>query len=654
MSAGRGKSGVFGPLLYGSMFCVVLPLLLWQLATLLDARLKLTFAPWPIVGPAVAALGAALTLWAMWMLIVRGQGLPMNAYPTTRRVQNGVYAWLAHPAYVGFVALMWGVFLWRGSFAGVFIVTPCTALAALALVVGYERRATDLRLGARASPPFTNLPPDVADAPSVSQQFGALAAVFLPWLSAYCCFAALAPAQDAFSTYFAFERDWPFWPAFVVAYSFTYVFALAVPFFCRTQAQLRQFVLAGWVGTAAGVLIYAVLPAIAPLRGTPPDNWVGQWLQLERGDNIVTAALPSFHAFWIVLAACFWRLRLPAVLVLGLAALQGVACHLTGMHSLADLLAGVLLAVVALNSAAIWKRGMRAAEWVANDWRPMRLGRMRVFPHAGYVVLAALVGCLVAACWVQADQLPNLAGLALAGLLGAMVLGQWVEASSVLARPLGFFGGIGAAGLLAVWWLAAGQIDASLLAAGCLGLPWVQALGRLRCLAQGCCHGGLCSAATSAYGMVYRHPLSRVGVLAQGLGRPLAAAPVFSMLCNLVLGLLLWRVADVTHDAWLVVVAYLVGMSLARFAEEGLRSEPQTPVRAGLTLYQWLSMVWLAVAIALLWAPVVNMSVAHAPDWAAALLGLALSGAWAVAMSVDWPESRFPLSRLTPGNTPSD
>ena len=46
MSAGRGKSGVFGPLLYGSMFCVVLPLLLWQLATLLDARLKLTFAPW--------------------------------------------------------------------------------------------------------------------------------------------------------------------------------------------------------------------------------------------------------------------------------------------------------------------------------------------------------------------------------------------------------------------------------------------------------------------------------------------------------------------------------------------------------------------------------------------------------------------------------
>ena len=154
--------------------------------------------------------------------------------------------------------------------------------------------------------------------------------------------------------------------------------------------------------------------------------------------------------------------------------------------------------------------------------------------------------------------------------------------------------------------------------------------------------------------MVYRHPLSRVGVLAQGLGRPLAAAPVFSMLCNVVLGLLLWRVAGVTHDAWLVVVTYLVGMSLARFAEEGLRSEPQTPVRAGLTLYQWLSLAWLAVAIALLWAPAVNMPGVHVPGWPAVLWGLALGGAWAVAMSVDWPDSRFPLSRLTPGNAPND
>ena len=57
------------------------------------------------------------------------------------------------------------------------------------------------------------------------------------------------------------------------------------------------------------------------------------------------------------------------------------------------------------------------------------------------------------------------------------------------------------------------------------------------------------------------------------------------------------------------------------------------------------------VAIALLWlAPVVSLPAAHGPSWAAGLWGLALGAAWAVTMSVDWPESRWLLSRQTPGS----
>src|SRR5207248_4708443 len=79
-------------------------------------------------------------------------------------------------------------------------------------------------------------------------------------------------------------------------------------------------------------------------------------------------------------------------------------------------------------------------------------------------------------------------------------------------------------------WLLAG--------ACCVAAPWLQALGRLRCLVQGCCHGRL---APDTAGIRYTHPRSRVFRLSSLAGLPVHAAPLYSILCNVFVAVALLR-----------------------------------------------------------------------------------------------------------------
>ena len=75
---------------------------------------------------------------AMFSLKKFGKGLPMNAYPPVLFVKKGPYRFLRHPIYWGYCMLMTGVFISIGSAGGLWIVTPMSVLAIIALVLGYE------------------------------------------------------------------------------------------------------------------------------------------------------------------------------------------------------------------------------------------------------------------------------------------------------------------------------------------------------------------------------------------------------------------------------------------------------------------------------------------------------------------------------------
>jgi prolipoprotein diacylglyceryltransferase len=155
--------------------------------------------------------------------------------------------------------------------------------------------------------------------------------------------------------------------------------------------------------------------------------------------------------------------------------------------------------------------------------------------------------------------------------------------------------------------------------------PLAQAIGRGRCLVQGCCHGG---PDAGRFAIRVENPMSRIACVAHLRGTPVGAIQLFSASVNVAIAAVLLRLWGAAAPAGLICGLYLVLTGLARFAEEGSRGEPQTPVLAGLTIYQWLSIA----------AFVAGAAVAMTPSTP-------------VHPSVDWPRTRLPMSLLAPPDT---
>ena len=133
---GSGMTGV-AKILYGLLFVVFLPLSLVLFS--MRPAIPISIARLPLAGAVLSVLGLVLMLWGMRDIWKRGKGLPMNAFPPERLVADGIYAWVPHPIYTGFVLICLGVSLFSGSATGAFLTTPLVALSATALVLGYER-----------------------------------------------------------------------------------------------------------------------------------------------------------------------------------------------------------------------------------------------------------------------------------------------------------------------------------------------------------------------------------------------------------------------------------------------------------------------------------------------------------------------------------
>src|ERR1035437_5097551 len=358
----------------------------------------------------------------------------------------------------------------------------------------------------------------------------------------------------------------------------------------------------------------------------------------ERTPYSGIAAFPSFHIAWALIAAsalaeggrwkkfAWWTW---AVLV-------AVSCVTTGMHSIADVLAGIVAYVLVIRAREIWIGILRVAEWIANSWKEWRIGPVRIISHGGYAAVAALVFIGL----INAQLGPGLELLTisifLCAIIGAALWAQWVEGSPALLRPLGFYGGaIGATvgGLCALWmpvhlWVA--------LAAICVATPWLQGIGRLRCLVQGCCHG---RATETVPGIHYTHPRTRVCRLAHLAGASGHATQVYSILWNVVVGITLLRLLELHSSSTLICGAYYLLSGTGRFVEEAYRGEPQTRIIFRLRLYQWIAALTVVAGAVL--------TCIHGPDmqwsftWRTSSL-LVAAGCGAVAWfvtGVDFPES---------------
>lgn len=644
-------AGTIGRLLYGVLFVVVVPLALAAWAVRLDPLVPLPTPRAPLPGAVVAVLGGALLAAGIADLIRRGQGLPMNAFPPRLFVRTGLYRWISNPIYVGFGLLAAGVALATGSPAGLWVVTPVTVLGMLALVWGYERHDLVARFGPSAlDPPLLSLPRDVDGPPTMPQRAAVYVWVLLPWLVAFYGVQALGRAPDVFTTVLPFERAWPVmqWTEFV--YALAYVTVPTAPLVARGSRGLRRFAVSGIVGTLIVTLLWLVIPAVTSNRPFDPTSLAGRLLAFEQASSRGVAALPAFHVLWALIAGELWAdnarasgkawWRWAGWLVAWAVTASTLS---TGTHSLADV-AAALAAFVPLRdpdtSLAVIRR---ATERLANSWREWRFGPVRVINYGLYAAAAAASGVLVAGM-ALGERVGAVAWVGLCILVGAGTWAQWLEGSSRLLRPFGWYGGVVGAVVGTATASLAGVPLVPLMASYACAAPIIQSFGRLRCLVNGCCHGG---PAPPALGIRYTHRRSRVTRIAGLAGVPLHPTPLYSIAGNLAIAAILLRLRALGAADVLILGLYLVLSGIARFVEESYRAEPQTRVIAGLHIYQWLAIVQTVAGIVTTTLPSVPRAAGFAaptPLLLASAFGMAVvTGA---ALGVDFPASNRPYSRL--------
>ena len=304
-------ASVTGKLLYGALFLFMLPLLLVLWAGAANDIIQLPVVHAPALGWALLAAGAVTMALGMATLIVRGKGLPMNAYPPPQYVHSGIYRYLAHPIYAGCCGTVIGLSIVAHSPAGLWLVSPILMLGCAALVLGYEHHDLRVRFGNTVTPPLISLPADADRAALASERLSVYLLVFLPWLALYEAVIVLGVPSDATALVFAFERSLPVIEWTELFYASTYVFVLLVPLLPLTSRQLRVFAVNGLAATAIVICCFLTLPVIAPPRPFFPTNLWGTLLDLERSFDSPAAAFPSFHVVWSIVAAAAFSQALP-------------------------------------------------------------------------------------------------------------------------------------------------------------------------------------------------------------------------------------------------------------------------------------------------------------------------------------------------------
>lgn len=639
---------MIGRVLYAALFCVVLPAALWAWSRGIE------------IGPAVpvvrsywgglAALvgGGGLMAWGMASLWRYGGGLPMNAYPPPRRASRGAFAVVSHPIYVGFVVACCGAALASGSKAGLWGVTPLAALGCAALVAGYEGEDLKKRVGRESAGerPWLSLVGGGERPPTWRERVAPLVFLLIPWLVMY---EALGHVQfgGGVETWTAIDRQWRVWTWTEAVYAMAYPMVVAAPLLVRSRAALRRFEVRALVAMAAAFWCYLTFPLWTPPKAFDGGGLFGWMLGVEQADGLDGyAAFPSFHVAWVMIAAAAmtegWRSGCAAW---GLAAAISASCVTTGMHSVADVIGGMAIFLLAHRAGDVWRWVLSSAERIANGWTSWRVGPARILIHAVYAGLAALVGAVVCLVFLGGSERWGFVAVGVGALVGAGVWGQVLEGSGSLSRPFGYYGHVlGAAVSLGVVWMVRGECW-TLLGALATAAPWVQAFGRVRCLVQGCCHG---RAAEGGCGIRYVSEKSRVCALSDLGGREIHATQVYSIVWNVAIGgpLAAWS----AHGASAAVVAglYLVLSGLGRFVEESYRGEPQTRVWRGLHSYQWLAVASVVIGgwVMTQASPAMTVRVNLEAEDLAVIGGLAL--VYAAAMGVDFPASSRRLARLGP------
>ncbi len=637
---------ITGKVFYGLLFVAVLPIVLIFWAKYTNNFVTIPLPDGLLFGYILLISGAIFVCSGMWNLWRSGNGLPMNAFPPTRFVKNGIYAFTRHPIYSGVALISFGLSAVTRSASGFWLVSPLFTLLMVAYVAGFENERTLSLFGKQDYHPFLSLPAASDTLPSASERISSYFLVFVPWLIIYEAFIFIGAPQDAVITNLPFEEHIPVWEFSEVFYSFTYLFVLLIPLVIKTSKHLRSFITDLWFAIIIVGLIYLLFPMVVNQRDFISQSFFGRLILFERSLDGEAAALPSFHVIWAFIAATYFSrsfIRFKWIWFV-LAVLISVSCITTGSHSLLDVAAGFIMFIIIIYRQQIWNFIRLQAERLSNSWREWRIGPVRIINHGFYGGAAGFTGTLLAGFFLGRQYALVVFLIMIFVIIGAGLWAQIIEGSPKLLRPYGYYGGLtgGIIACLLAHFIFSIDIFI-LLASFAMAAPWIQALGRLRCLVQGCCHG---KPSNENIGIRFTHPNSRVNKISGLLGIPLHPTQLYSIGTNIITGLVLIRLFSIGISSSFIIGIYLIMNGTGRFVEESLRGEAQTPYWAGMRIYQWIAIINILCGIIFTAIPGSGVLVFQS-NVLSLFLAIGMGILVMIASGVDFPESNRRFARLT-------
>lgn len=618
---------LFGKILYGFTFLLVLPAGIWFWARYTAPIINLPVMESKILGTGLIIAGGLLLLWGMFALMHYGKGLPMNGYPPLVFVTKGPYRLFRHPIYWGFGMTMTGWFIYTGSHSGIWLVSPLTILGMAALVLGYEEIDLKQRFPDQKLITVLDLPEKSLKSPDIRDRFAAMVRIVLLLLFSNFLIEKLVGNTSPFIQ-FPFDFYQPLQNRYLPFLSF--IFVMTTPFILKRKDLLREWALSGVLAISFQLFIALLYPSFG-----------AQYLPTQEQFLLTT---PIFLIL-ISLNAMFRRSLKTAILAAVIASILVIILLANSRSGVLHFVSSILIFLLAANYIRIWIFLKRGSERIANSWKEWVFGKVRVINHGFYVGFGTFFGLLLAGTLAGKAYVWALLVFTVLVTIFAALWAQIIEGSAKLKRPFGYYGGVVGIlfGSVAVW--AMGLNGWVIIGVGSVVMPWVQAIGRLRCLVNGCCHGRPCN---SPYiGIRYFHPRSRVCTISGLKGELIHPTQLYSILWLFFVGIFLftlWNKSGISIP--LIFGLYLILTSLGRFVEEAYRGEVQTPSVMGLHLYQWTAVI--SVIAGILMTLILVEPAVFSPGFCWESVVVAGIGGFFIffAMGVDFPYSNVRFSRL--------
>jgi hypothetical protein len=429
------------------------------------------------------------------------------------------------------------------------------------------------------------VPESSDEAPSFWDRVSAYLFVYLPWILVYGVTTIFGVHKNSSNS------SWLSGSFHLLSKISTGIYLLALipvllaPLLADKKRDLKQFVVSGLLAAAASLFIFTLYPYVTVTY-------------LHFGRTFYTH-FPAYPVIWVLISLIPAELRFTwsksAFRIFSIIYL--ISCVTAGFHSLISVAGGLAVYLFVLKRGAIWRTILKTGEGIANSWKEWNWGPVRMLNHGLYGGLATFTGVFMAGLFLGSGYLIPIIFVAVTAMICSALWAQFIEGSKKLLRPLGFYGGVIGS------WLVHLLFGADFIltwAAFAVAAPWVQAIGRLRCLVQGCCHG---RPSSPGMGIRFTHARSRVTRLSDLGGSYIHPTQIYSILSNVIYG-------SILISFWLqgVSLPLIIGLSfifngLCRFVEEAYRGEPQTPIVLGLRIYQWLALIGIVLGAGLTTIP---------------------------------------------------